>query len=66
VRRDGDGAFVYVAGGANWQRRQVIVGSKENGMVEIRKGLSATDSVMVSPVLKDATVQANEAGSKTP
>src|SRR5215813_4150197 len=65
VRRDGDGAFVYVAGGTNWQRRQVIVGSKENGMVEIRKGLSATDSVLVSPVLKDA-VEANEAGSKTP
>ena len=66
VQRDGNGAFVYIAAGTNVQRRQVIVGSKENGMVEIRKGLSATDSVLVAPILKDATVQANEAGSKTP
>ncbi len=55
VQRDGDGAFVYVAGRTNSERRQVIVGTKENEMIEIRKGLSETDSVLVAPVRNDAT-----------
>jgi len=36
------------------------VGAKENGMIEIRKGLSATDSVVIAPIGNDATVRANE------
>lgn len=65
VQRDADGTFVYVAGRSKSERRGVTVGAKENEMIEIRKGLSATDSVLVAPI-RDATIRANEAGRRTP
>jgi macrolide-specific efflux system membrane fusion protein len=47
IHRDGDGAFVYMAGSDRSPRRAVVVGSKESGMTEIRKGLSPTDRVLI-------------------
>src|SRR5260370_20874459 len=48
VQRDGEGAFVYIAAKNGSERRQVLVGNKENGMIEIKKGLSTTDGVLVA------------------
>jgi macrolide-specific efflux system membrane fusion protein len=47
LERDADGAFVYVAGKNAPEKRRIVTGSKENAMVEIKKGLQATDEVLV-------------------
>ena len=47
VQRDGDQTFVYVIGKSGRQRRTVAVGSKESGMVEIKKGIAADDEVVL-------------------
>lgn len=47
VQRDGDQTFVYVIAKSGRQRRIVAVGSKENGMVEIKKGIAADDKVVL-------------------
>lgn len=49
VQRDGDEVFVYLAGQSSPERRPVVVGSKDGAMVEIKKGLLPTDSVLVPP-----------------
>ena len=54
IHRDGDGAFVYVAGTDRSQRRAIMVGSKQSGMTEIRKGLSPADGVLVVASAGDA------------
>jgi macrolide-specific efflux system membrane fusion protein len=54
IQRDGEGAFVYIAETNRSQRRAVIVGSKESGMTEIRKGLSSTDAVLIVASPNDA------------
>jgi HlyD family secretion protein len=57
VQRDGQGVFVYVAGKNGSERRPVLVGNKENGMTEIKKGLSAADGVLVALVNNNATAR---------
>jgi len=52
VQRDGDQSFVYVLGKNGAQRRPVVVGSKDGGEVEIQKGLTTGDDVLV---MSDAT-----------
>jgi len=47
VRREGEEAFVMLAGKNGPERRLVVAGGRENGMVEIKKGLLAGDSVVV-------------------
>jgi len=47
IQRDGDQTFVYLAGRTQPQRRLVITGGKENGLVEIKKGVSEADSVLL-------------------
>src|SRR5215472_9336469 len=47
LERDADGAFVYVAGKNATERRRIVTGSKENTMIEIKKGLLASDNVLV-------------------
>ena len=47
VRREGDQTFVYIAGKNGRQRKPVAVGSKENGMVEIKKGIGPDDAVLL-------------------
>jgi RND family efflux transporter MFP subunit len=48
LERDADGAFVYLAGKKAAEKRHVVTGSRDNGMVEIKKGLLATDDVLVT------------------
>jgi HlyD family secretion protein len=47
VQRDGDQTYVYLAGRTSPERRSVVVGSKDAGMVEIKRGISETDRVLV-------------------
>ena len=47
IQRDGDQTFVYVAGKSQPERRPVVTGRKEGGVVEIRKGVSEADSVLL-------------------
>jgi len=54
VQRDGDGAFVNMAGKNQGARRPVVVGTKENGMIEIKKGLLPSDGVLMPGANSDA------------
>lgn len=47
VQRDGEQTFVYLAGRTPPERRAVVTGAKEAGMVEIRRGISEADTVLV-------------------
>jgi RND family efflux transporter MFP subunit len=47
VQREGDQTFVYVAAKNGRERKAVAVGPKENGMVEIKKGIGPDDAVVV-------------------
>ena len=47
VRREGDQTFVYVAAKNGRERKAVAVGTKENGMIEIKKGIGPDDAVLL-------------------
>ncbi|HWX15725.1 MAG TPA: efflux RND transporter periplasmic adaptor subunit [Chthoniobacterales bacterium] len=47
VQHEGDQTFVYVAAKSGRERKAVAVGPKENGMVEIKKGIGPDDAVVV-------------------
>ncbi len=47
VQREGDQTFVYVAAKNGRERKAVAVGSKENGMVEIKKGIGPDDAILL-------------------
>lgn len=49
VQHDGERAFVYVPGRNGPQPRAVVVGAKNNGSVEIKKGISIGDEVLLLP-----------------
>jgi hypothetical protein len=49
VRQEGEQSFVYVPGSTGPGRKPVVVGTKENGMVEIKRGISAVDEVLLIP-----------------
>jgi HlyD family secretion protein len=49
VQRDGEQSFVYVPGKRGPDRKPVLVGSKEKGMVEVKRGISAGDEVLLIP-----------------
>jgi hypothetical protein len=49
VHRDGEQSFVYVPGTLGPDRKPVLVGTKEKGMVEIKRGISAGDEVLLTP-----------------
>ena len=49
VQRDGDQSFVYVEGKDGPYRRPVVIGTKETGMVEIKRGLSSNEDVLLVP-----------------
>src|SRR6266478_4246267 len=48
VQHDGEQAFVLLAGKNVPERRLVVIGTKKIGMVEIKKGLSPAEAVLVS------------------
>jgi macrolide-specific efflux system membrane fusion protein len=47
IQRDGEQAFVYLVGKTPPERRPVVVGNKEGSSVEIKRGLSEPDSVLI-------------------
>jgi HlyD family secretion protein len=49
VHRDGEQSFVYVPGPRGPDRKPVLVGTREKGMVEIKRGISAGDGVLLTP-----------------
>jgi len=53
VQHEGDQTFVYVAAKNGRERKAVAVGPKENGMVEIKKGIGPDDAVVVSGRVPD-------------
>ena len=58
VQRDGDQSFVYVQGKSGSERRPVVIGTKENGMVEIKRGISESDDVLLNPATGLASTKA--------
>jgi macrolide-specific efflux system membrane fusion protein len=49
LQREGDERFVYVEEAGRLVKRPVSVGVREAGVVEIKKGLTASDRVLTSP-----------------
>lgn len=49
VQHDGEQTFVYTPGRNGPHRKAVVVGAKENGSVEIKKGISQSDEVLLLP-----------------
>jgi HlyD family secretion protein len=49
VHRDGEQSYVYVRGKRGPDRKPVLIGTKEKGMVEIKRGISASDEVLLTP-----------------
>jgi HlyD family secretion protein len=47
VQRDAEQSFVYVPGKEGPERRPVVVGAKEAGLLEIKKGISQSDEVLL-------------------
>src|SRR5712692_5673696 len=50
VQRDGEQSFVYMPGRDGPERKPVVVGTKEAGMFEIKRGISQSDEVLLVPV----------------
>jgi len=48
VHKDGDQTFVLIAGNNGSERRAVVLGTKDRGSVEIKKGISQTDGVLIA------------------
>jgi HlyD family secretion protein len=57
VQRDGDQSFVYMPGRNGPERKPVVVGTKEAGMLEIKRGISQSDEVLLLPADGTATSQ---------
>ena len=60
VQRDGEQSFVYVPGNAGPGRKPVAVGNKDGDMVEIKRGISPGDVVLL-PASSDTDRQAKPA-----
>ena len=48
IQTDGEQTFVYLAGKNSQEHRPVATGTKEGGMVEVRRGISQADSVLLT------------------
>ena len=57
VQRDGNQSFVYVQGRDGPDRQPVVIGTKENGMVEIKRGISGKDDVLLIPASATAATR---------
>src|SRR6266852_2513703 len=55
VQRDGDQSFVYIPGRNGPERKPVVVGTKEAGMFEIKRGISQSDEILLLPTGGAAT-----------
>ena len=47
IHRDGDQTFVYLAGKTPPERRPVVTGNKEGAVVEIKRGITSADNVLL-------------------
>jgi RND family efflux transporter MFP subunit len=47
VQHEGDQSFVYIPGKGGPEKKPVIVGNKDRGMIEIKKGVSPADNVLL-------------------
>jgi RND family efflux transporter MFP subunit len=47
VQQEGDQSFVYIPGKGGPEKKPVIVGNKDRGMIEIKKGVSPADNVLL-------------------
>jgi HlyD family secretion protein len=54
LQRDGEQSFVYLSGKAGPERKTVVTGSKTGEMVEVKRGISASDEVLL-PTAKPAS-----------
>jgi RND family efflux transporter MFP subunit len=52
LQREGDERFVYVEQGGRLLKRSVSVGVRESDVTEIKKGLTASERIVTSPVSK--------------
>lgn len=48
IQRDGEGRFVYLVRNGKQEKRIVTIGTRDAGFTEIKKGLSASDKVIVN------------------
>lgn len=48
VHKDGDQTFVLIPGKSGSERKAVVLGTKDGGSVEIKKGISQTDGVLIA------------------
>jgi RND family efflux transporter MFP subunit len=62
VQRDGEQSFVYRPGRDGPERKPVVVGTKEAGMLEIKRGISQSDEVLLLPTGGAATNQPPKSG----
>lgn len=60
VHRDGEQSFVYVPGKRGPDRRPVLVGTQEKGMVEVKRGISAGDEVLLTPASNQEVARPGE------
>lgn len=47
VQRDGEQSFVYISGKSGPEQRPVVIGNKDGEMVEIKRGISPGDDVVL-------------------
>jgi macrolide-specific efflux system membrane fusion protein len=62
VQRDAEQSFVYVLGRNGPDRRPVVAGTKEAGMIEIKRGISQSDEVLLLPAGGTATSPPKKSG----
>jgi len=62
VQRDAEQSFVYVPGRNGPDRKPVVAGSKEAGMIEIKTGISQGDEVLLLPAGSTTTNQPKNPG----
>ncbi len=62
VQREGEQSFVYTPGRNGPERKPVVVGTKEAGMFEIKRGISQSDEVLLLPPAGAATNQPTKSG----
>jgi len=55
IQRDGPDRFVFVEEGGKPVRRDVTIGARQGGQTEVRRGLSATDRVLVTAAATEST-----------
>lgn len=60
VQRDGEQSFVYVPGKNGSDRKPVVVGTKQSGMVEIKRGISTGEEVLLGPSRGTAAARSSQ------